>query len=245
MILMKMRTVLLDSLYWAALALAIAVWLFIAPIWWEVLSFFAAEPGGGEFLFSVAGALLLAVRWMRRRPRSTWDAACVDARTPQEVRHVARHEAAHAVVAWSLGAQVTEISTRMVGTSGGRCSLASRPEQPLADETWLLLQVCMASTVIEDQDRQQERGGCSTDLTQALAHASTIIATGRRPDGYTEPLALEALISGAANGARALIAQHEQLLEAVAERVTGGQTWSGPDLSALEHETRTAELVTA
>lgn len=245
MIAMKMRAVLLESLDWAALVLLLAGWLFVGPICWEVLSYMSTEPDGGEFLFCAAGVLLLATRWARRRPRSSVAGACADMRTPQEGRHVARHEAAHAVVAWALGAQVTEISTQMVGTSGGRCSLATRPERPLVDETWLLLRVCMASTVIEDQDRQQERGGCSTDLTQALAHASTIIATGRHPAGYSAPLTLDALISGAADDARALIDQHARLLEAVAERVAGGQIWAWPDLTALERETRTAELVTA
>lgn len=245
MIAMKVRAVLIESLHWATLALLLAGWLFVGPIWWEVLSFISTEPGGGEFLFCAAGVLLLATRWARRRPRSSVDGAYADVRTPQEVRHVARHEAAHAVVAWALGAQVTEISTQMVGTSGGRCSLASRPERPLVDEAWLLLRVCMASTVIEVQDRQEERGGCSTDLTQALAHASTIIATGRRPAGHASVLTLDALIGGAADEARAIIDQHEQLLEAVAERVAGGRTWHGPDLSALDQQTRATELVTS
>lgn len=243
MIAMKVRAALLESLHWAALALFVAGWLLVAPVWWEVLRFVASEPGGGQVLFTVAGVLFVIRHWMRRRTR-TRNAAPLGQRTPQETQHTARHEAAHAVVAWSLGAHVAEISTEAVGASRGRCSLATRPERPLVDEAWLMLRVCLASTVVEDRDRRRERGGCSSDLTQALTHAATILATGRRPDGYTAELTLDALIVGATEQARAIVDRHEQLLEAVAERVTG-VTWRDPDLSAMDRQLRAPELVTA
>lgn len=243
MIAMKVRARLLEPLYWATLAAATTLWLTIAPLAWESARVMATFPGAGEVVFTLAGVFFLTRRWMRRH---TWTraAAPLGERTPQEIEHTARHEAAHAVVAWSLGAHVTEISTARTEVSQGHCSLAPRPEKPLADERWLLLRVCMASTVIEHQDRQQGRGGCSSDLAQSLAHAATIIAAGERPTGYAGAMTIEALLSRATDDARDLLTQHVHLLEALAERVGGGLTWWDPDLAALERETRGVELVT-
>ena len=128
MIAMKVRAALLESLHWAALALFVAGWLVVAPVWWEVLRFVwevlrfvASEPGGGQVLFTVAGVLFLIRHWMRRRTR-TRNAAPLGQRTPQEIEHTARHEAAHAVVAWALGAQIRCISTARTEVSQGHCS---------------------------------------------------------------------------------------------------------------------------
>lgn len=240
MIIMKMRAVLIDSLHWATLAVVSAGWLFIAPLCWETLRFVVTEPGGGEFLLSMTGLLLLAARWTRRR-----DGAAGDVRTPQEKLHIARHEAAHAVVAWALGVEVMEISTQAIENSGGHVQLAPATERPVPEEAWKFLQVSLAGAIVEDRDRQQELGACGADLFQALEHASTIIATGRCPMGFEGQLTVESLIGAATEEARVFIDQHPRLLEAVTERVAGGVSWAWPDLTTLERETRSAELVTA
>lgn len=248
---MKIAAWMLEPLHWLKVVLAVALWILVAPILWDVLRAVAAIPGGGEVLFGLGGFVLVLARAMRRS--LSLDAMIArrsvheHPRTQHQLRHVARHEAAHAVVAWAGGAKVVAIDVIPAFDVGGQCTVSATDER-LVQSAWISLQVKMAALVEDGRNQVRSLGGASDDVAQAVTQVAVIIATGERPKGYEGALTLEGLIDGATVQAQQVLEENEDLVEAIAVQLLADPSTPliEPDLDGLHRElTGKRELVSS
>lgn len=243
---MKIAAWLLEPLHWLKVVLAVALWFLVAPILWDMLRGVASLPGGGEALFAAGGFVFVLARVMRRsRSRGvTISTSPMPAqsqheqeRSPQVTTHIARHEAAHAVVAWAAGARVLSVDVIPILNSGGRCS-AQLPGERLVQDAWIRLQLTLASVVEDGRNQIRSLGGASDDVAQAVTQVAVIIATGQRPDGFEGALTFDGLIGGAAERARQHLDEHEDLIEALTTRLLADPATAliDPDLEGMRRE---------
>lgn len=146
--------------------------------------------------------------------------AHLEGRSEEELRRVARHEAAHAVVALRHGARDVRADLQHGVSADGTpfrgrvtCSGldAGRPA------AWVRMVVAHAGNIVD-----QEVGGffderSMDDLRLALTAAAGVLSTGQRPPGYEGELSTDALMAGARAQARVVLEQHRDLVEAVTE----------------------------
>lgn len=248
---MKIAAWLLEPLHWIKVFLAVGLWILIAPTLWEVLRAVAALPGGGGLLFTFGGLPVIQAMAMRRHRSRHVLVGCPhevhDVRSAQQVWHAARHEAAHAVVAWSAGAQVISIDVIPVLDRGGRCS-ARLPGESLVQDAWVSLQLSLAAIVEDECNQVRAQGGGSADVSQAITQVAVIISTGQRPDGYEGALTFDGLIGGATARARQILEEHEDLIEAITAQLLTDPTKPliDPDLDGMRRElTGKRELVSS
>lgn len=249
---MKIASWMLEPLHWLKVTAVVVAWVLIAPTLWDVLRLVVATPGGGEVLFYAGGFMLVTVlasrRGRSRRAEAGGSSMSVAemvnqiSRTPQQLQHSARHEAAHAVVAWAQGAEVVSVDVIAEGAVGGATAIKV-PERSLTEASWIALQNSLASTVIDDRTCPRSSGGCSSDVADAFTHVAVIIAIGDLPSGYVGPMTLEGLVVAATSQARAVLEEHQHLADAIAERLVAApdKRWLHPDITGLHHALAAAE----
>lgn len=219
------------------------LWIgYVAPLVWSALQEFLDHAGewGPQALFTVVGLLFLMWRAaVRPKPYSAarvGRAVRALTRPPKVLAQAARHEAAHATVAWALGGQVVSIDVLEAPPYGGQCTFNSPPATPLVDQAWVALVSSMAGNHI-DLVAGHHDFSASSDVGAALCHAASIISTGQRPTGVVVELTSDSLLAAARTEAQQLLERHAPLVDAIADRLLKDPSapWRAPNLDAV-HE---------
>ncbi|VTR76042.1 hypothetical protein [Cellulomonas hominis] len=211
-------------------AATIALWLLIGPsivvanrrITEQMI---ASEPAVQNAWIVVVVAVLLIARWVvwavRRRPVSASGTAIAGTFLPVAVDEgVARHEAAHAVVASILGFKVLQLNALPTGLAAGTCEWQFRNDGESAVENAWVSMCALAAGEVECPDGAVAWPGASGDTHQSLATATFIIRRGQPPAGYDGPLTLDGLLAAAHRTAAELLAQNRAAVDAVTAALT-------------------------
>jgi hypothetical protein len=128
---------------------------------------------------------------------------------------IARHEAAHILVAHALGAAA--IKVEVYGVDHGGNARWAYPEMMSKPQNfcWIALVVAVAGNLV-DQEEGRANIGSHNDLRSAEQDVYAIISTGAKPDGYDGDLAASALINAARDKAQSILAEHHDLYEKLA-----------------------------
>lgn len=147
----------------------------------------SGPPAQNAVIAVVIGGWLIGrwFRWAVRRPPVSAAAVTLAAAqvasmlTPGDVdERVARHEAAHAVVAHALGAQVRQLRALPVGNTGGRCEWGFEADRTSAVENAWVSLCALAAGELEVPEGPYAWPGASGDTHEAIA-AAALIARGR------------------------------------------------------------------
>lgn len=130
----------------------------------------------------------------------------VDPRPPQELRHVAIHEAGHAVIARRLGFRVDSVTIRAVGPAGGWTGIVL-PSVSDRMRIEARVQLLLAGRAANEIFGAAADTGASSDL----AEATRLLAAARTSFG----LAGQLVVRAPADDALALVARDPALAEAV------------------------------
>lgn len=190
----------------------------------------------------VIGAVLIAwwIRWAARRriassaiARTASDHAVAALVGPGRVdERVARHEAAHAVVASALGAKVLRVRAIPDGTAG-RCEWAfDVPGQSAVENAWVTL-CALAAGEVEVPEGPAAWPGASSDTHEALAAATFIIRRGEKPADHDGPLTLDDLLASASRRAGRVLAEQKVAVDTVTDALVERRLLEAADLGEL------------
>ena len=135
-------------------------------------------------------------------------------------RSCARHEAAHAVVATTLGLRVIRVDV-IGGTDVAGATEVSGTGLPACTEsTWKLLVTFLASDVVDVDQKASELGG-ENDVSRAVAAAFRIVARGDLPPAWDldVPISVDTLLVAARHRAAQILVAQASAVSAVAERL--------------------------
>lgn len=183
-----------------------------------------------ETLVSVAPLVaVLAVLWFalkmtfgRRRhvvyPSSQVGSASVqrpigDESHPQ-LERMARHEAAHTLAAYLLGATHLTADVHLVGERGGRATYQHGTEGAVWDQAYDDLVIGFAAQVIDHRNGQFDAGSMA-DMASQQRRMMVILSAGKQPHKHAGPLTVEALIASSRTEAERLLTQHQDELEEI------------------------------
>jgi hypothetical protein len=183
---------------------------------------------GGFFISwkMITGPLYRRLRWRLRTPVAVSAGAPAGTLVPTphgqasrkqgdwSVERRARHEAAHAVACAWAGDRVQLVDVHEVAGRGGRM-VPEHAQKPYADHSWGLLVTLVAGQLVDVESGTHDYGA-SNDIAQALEAVAAILSTGQRPTGYTGDLTSDGLFTAARKEAAAAIAQHADVVDAVA-----------------------------
>lgn len=130
-----------------------------------------------------------------------------------DIEQVARHEAAHAVVAWALGATISRASVEAENHSGFVVHVFPLDLAP-QDRLWADIATYVAGNVM-DQSRGVQREDSWSDFNNVLNFAVRLMSIGVKPSGYDGDLALDALVGEATRRVEGILAEHAGLVERV------------------------------
>jgi hypothetical protein len=219
-------------LFWVGL-------LFVLPRVVEALAAAQVTPSGwGQF--ATIGVVLYFVvrliRWAARRRKPSSLVAATGSSVAKVLpgdastdRAIARHEAAHAVVAYNLGVRVNLVTIVPDHARRGRNELdwSSCAHRGSADVLFDLMTVCIASAITE-QDQvsatTQYGVGPDEDLTRTVVAAARIIALGVAPAGTGGTLSVDHLVAAAGERARGLLTVHSAALDATTDALLEERT---------------------
>ncbi|MGO4287340.1 AAA family ATPase [Bosea sp. TAB14] len=111
----------------------------------------------------------------------------VDVRTPDDIRHVALHEAGHAVVAKALGFEVPTVSIKGTANAGGWTDIAISPI-PTRDDIERRVMVLLAGRAANVAFGAKPDSGAVSDLIEA----TRLLGTARVTFGLGETLVVRA-----------------------------------------------------
>lgn len=142
---------------------------------------------------------------------------------------IARHEAAHVLVALAAGGTVAEID--LVPTMHADASVPTTWPNAMSpvEREWGALQVSLAGRVVDLAGGQHEVAS-RHDVLNAMVIVAGILSAGQRPASLDGPLTVEDVIGEASTAAAVVLARHLRLLEKLtttlvrvgAVRITGG-----------------------
>lgn len=128
---------------------------------------------------------------------------------------IARHEAAHALVAHDMGATVLELT---YDTQDGHCMAIWTHDQTQPDRLWTMMTYNLAG-VASDQREGAFNTGSQQDLDQVHDLTLALISLGRSPSEHHGPLTSDALITSARRRALEVLQRspdrHGELAEAL------------------------------
>ncbi len=166
-----------------------------------------------------------------QRLRPAWEAWRARDRIDEPAR--ARHEAAHAVVAHSLGHTILSADIRHAGDRGGRVeSVPPLPSRGAGPDLWDALTITVAGNVL---DLAEGRHNISSrdDIRTAEIIAAAMISTGHAPD----PDAPLRTIARAADAARAranwILITHKNRVNALAAALIERRALTGRQVHDL------------
>lgn len=211
----------------------VLLWLDLAPHLWAGLLAIEHRPGGAEVLFTLLGVAFLVSRsigWHRQRgcavarvadsygtgvAVSRSDTATVDTHS---LTRRARHEAAHAITAWALGATNLQTDVLEIGDRGGQCSYELSGDLAPVEVAWLGLVVSVAGNHVDITDGHYDQGA-GNDLSKALVAAAAILSTGRHPAGVQCPLTTDHLLAAARVRAAELLRLNQARMDTMVDRL--------------------------
>lgn len=137
---------------------------------------------------------------------------------------LARHEAAHAVVARALGMVVTKVSIEpQIGTLG-RVDITLDLDAPsYAEAVWSRIAAQLAGGII-DSESGVYGGGSNNDNSLALRDIMSVIASGTRPRGYEGPMTIEGIVADRSKVAREIIDQNRDRVDSLASELLSSGT---------------------
>ncbi len=226
-----------------ALMLLFVLWVLSAQSLWSAVEILGADALGRSAVVTFGVALYIVWLMMKEVflvPRSSAYVGRADLKPSviprarltlkhsDEVRaRVARHEAAHAVVAHELGARILSVDVRPVGERGGQCIYTVDKDLPVVDVQWIYLVSAMAGH-LQDLSAGVHDDGSQSDLSKSLLHAAAIRSTGTVPAGVVVDLTTDALLDAAATRARGILASRAIDVEQLAGRLQETGCVEGP-----------------
>lgn len=135
-------------------------------------------------------------------------------------RRRARHEAAHAVVAATLGARVVTVTVSPHGEHGGQCKYDQLPGQSVCERAWANLVIAMAGNVADLEHGHHDQGA-RADIRAALEEAATIVSCGQTPEAMrgATTVSTDVLVKAAADQARRILVTRDEAVRAIAVRL--------------------------
>lgn len=173
----------------------------------------------------------LSARMVARPPLTTVGAARPVGVTPIDER-VARHEAAHAVVAHAMGATLLSVRAMPDDESAGRCIWSAESEARASDAAWRELCSVVAGTV-EIAEGAHAWPGSRDDSGRAAAAAVFIAASGERPLGFEGPMTVDRVLEAAREHAGAVLAANGHALDELTAALVARGVLDGGDAIAI------------
>lgn len=208
----------------------VLMWALTAPTIWATLVQLAEDPAFARVVFTLVGGWLLGRRALRR----LWRAGSVprlsvarrdfrpEPRNRADTETVARHEAAHAVVATALGARVIDADVTRAAGWDGHCSYTFPAATALQDLAYARIAISLAGNVIDLATGRHDTGSLD-DVRSAHEMAAAVISTGHRPAGYAGPLTTDGLLEGGRVRAAHLLAAHRSTVDDLATDLAAAQ----------------------
>lgn len=216
----------------------------LMPVWWELCASYGRQYASWVVANRGAGAAEDELREHARRWYTEWELAQGGAGRSEDSK--ARHEAAHAVVAYVLGCTVTEVSIvpAAADDSGGRTSIAMPvPRVDLATQSFILMSVFLAGRDIDTVNALNDTGSAN-DMARLTNAAAAVISTGLRPEAYDGPLTTDGLVAAAAQRTTEILAERRDAVEAIAVALVDAKVIGGHDLRRhLPRDVATGERV--
>ena len=217
--------------------------LFGLPVCVEMLAAAQPTPAVWRQLTLTGLVLYLATRLLRwpfrvgKTATHVADAAAVSmVLDPEVAPALARHEAAHAVVAHKIGARVNLVTIVPNSRSWGHNDVDLGSSCGAADGLFNLMTVCMASVIVEaDQLAACAKSdvGPSEDVTRTVVAAARIVALGVAPTDFQGALSVDQLVAAAASRARHLLGEHESAVAAIADALVEERTLDADRVAQL------------
>lgn len=149
---------------------------------------------------------------------------------PEQI-DVARHEAAHATVGMALG-RIPRVVSIWVDDDefvGETILYSPKPAIDPVDLLWQNLLVAIAGLTVQAESAAPLRG-TDIDRDQAAEIALELVASGRRPRGFTGELTVEGCLRRAASETSAILARHAAALSALTSAVDEHLVLGGHDV---------------
>lgn len=143
----------------------------------------------------------------------------------------ARHEAAHAVVAFHFRRPQIRADVVRTHRVGGSVSCGGG-NGPLANVVYEDMQIAFAGQVV-DVDSGYYDGGAQNDMRRITDLAMMILSTSTRPVGFTGRVTMERLVSGARRETAAVLAQYEPAIERITAALVKKRILNTAELTAL------------
>lgn len=146
-----------------------------------------------------------------------WPLAALIDHDEDGLLRVARHEAAHALVAHRLGLDVEKITTRPSNGNGGYV----RYRQVLhtsADQTWARCVDALAGHSV-DLEHEHHDFRSNSDIATALSEAINLASIGTRPADYDGSITVTAIIDAATARARQILDADAAVLGSLTARL--------------------------
>ena len=166
-----------------------------------------------------------------QRLRPAWEAWRARDRIDEQAR--ARHEAAHAVVAHSLGHTILSADIRHAGDRGGRVeSVPPLPSRGAGPDLWDALTITVAGNVL---DLAEGRHNISSrdDIRAAETIAAAMISTGHAPDPDAPPRTIARAADDARARANWILITHKSQVNALAAALIERRALTGRQVHDL------------
>jgi len=156
-----------------------------------------------------------------------------------------RHEAAHAVITYTLGGTVMSADVHTIGHVGGNVeSFPPIPSAGPAHTMWVRLQIAVAGAAQDTIDGIVNYGS-STDIDKALCQAVTLTAAAWTPNGYTGPLNPGDLIAYAIETDKQLLADRQDAIAAIEKALIDKDELTGVEVHSILGNLRSSALESA
>lgn len=153
-----------------------------------------------------------------------------------------RHEAAHAVITYTLGGTVMSADVHTIGHVGGNVeSFPPIPSAGPAHTMWVRLQIAVAGAAQDTIDGIVNYGS-STDIDKALCQAVTLTAAAWTPDGYTGPLNPGDLIAYAIETDKQLLADRQDAIAAIEKALIDKDELTGVEVHSILDNLKSSAL---
>lgn len=134
--------------------------------------------------------------------------AHLSAVTTTDLPRRARHEAAHAITALAVGAQVDLLTLRPGADDAGHIEYHLPAGLPVQERAWRTMIIALAGNQADLHHGDQD-AGATQDLMRVLQQASVIISCNQLPTGYTGRFAWDGLIAAARHEADDILQRHQ------------------------------------
>jgi len=153
-----------------------------------------------------------------------------------------RHEAAHAVITYTLGGTVMSVDIHTIGHVGGNVeSFPPIPSCGSAHTMWVQLQIAVAGAAQDTIDGIVNYGS-SNDVDKALRQAVTLTAAAWTPNGYTGPLNPGDLIAYAIESNRQLLAERQDAIAAIETALIDKDELTGVEVHSILDNLKSSAL---